>query len=41
MTGVIGNERAGKNLAPGRHYLDPGSLSAALLVSEHAGTASR
>ena len=36
MTGVIDNELAGKNLAPGRHYLDSGYLSAALAVSEHA-----
>jgi transposase len=36
MTGVIDNELAGKNLAPGRHYLDSGYLSAALVVSEHA-----
>ena len=36
MTGVIDDELAGKNLAPGRHYLDSGYLSAALVVSEHA-----
>ena len=36
MTGAIDDELAGKNLAPGRHYLDSGYLSAALVVSEHA-----
>jgi len=34
MTSVIHDELAGKTLAPGRHYLDSGYLSAALLVSE-------
>ena len=42
MTGVIHDDLAGKNLAPGRHYLDSGYLSAALVVSRAApGTASR
>ncbi len=36
MTSVIDDELAGKTLAPGRHYLDSGYLSAALLVSEAA-----
>ena len=36
MTGAIDDELAAKNLAPGRHYLDSGYLSAALVVSEHA-----
>jgi transposase len=36
MTGVIDDELAGKTLAPGRHYLDSGYLSAALAVSEAA-----
>jgi transposase len=36
MTGAIDDDLAGKNLAPGRHYLDSGYLSAALAVSEHA-----
>jgi hypothetical protein len=36
MTAVIDDELAGKTLAPGRHYLDPGYLSAALVVSEAA-----
>ena len=36
MTGVIHDNLAGKTLAPGRHYLDSGYLSAALLVSEAA-----
>jgi transposase len=36
MTSVIHDELAGKNLAPGRHYLDSGYLSAALVVSELA-----
>jgi hypothetical protein len=41
MTSVIDDELAGKNLAPGRHYLDSGYLSAALVVAEAArhGTA--
>jgi len=33
MTGVIHDDLAEKNLAPGRHYLDSGYLSAALVVS--------
>ena len=33
MTSVIHGNLAGKNLAPGRHYLDSGYLSAALVVS--------
>ena len=33
MTSVIHDDLAGKNLAPGRHYLDSGYLSAALVVS--------
>jgi len=36
MTGAIDDDLAGKNLTPGRHYLDSGYLSAALAVSEHA-----
>jgi transposase len=36
MTGAIDNELAGKDLVPGRHYLDSGYLSAALVVSEAA-----
>ena len=36
MTGVIDDGLAGKTLAPGRHYLDSGYLSAALVVSELA-----
>ena len=36
MTSAIDDDLAGKNLAPGRHYLDSGYLSAALVVSEHA-----
>src|SRR5512135_956433 len=36
MTGALDDELAGKTLAPGRHYLDSGYLSAALLVSEAA-----
>jgi len=32
MTGVIHGDLAEKNLAPGRHYLDFGYLSAALVV---------
>ena len=36
MTGVINDELAGKDLAPGRHYVDSGYLSAALAVSEAA-----
>ncbi len=33
MTGTIHANLAAKNLAPGRHYLDSGYLSAALVVS--------
>jgi transposase len=33
MTSVIHDELAAKNLAPGRHYLDSGYLSAAVVVS--------
>jgi transposase len=33
MTGVIHHDLAAKNLAPGRHYLDSGYLSAAVVVS--------
>jgi transposase len=33
MTGVIDDDLAAKNLAPGRHYLDSGYLSAAVVVS--------
>ncbi len=33
MTSVIHDELAGKTLAPGRHYLDSGYLSAALVVT--------
>ena len=33
MTGPIHDDLAGKDLAPGRHYLDSGYLSAALVVS--------
>ena len=36
MTSAIDDELAGRNLAPGRHYLDSGYLSAALVVSGHA-----
>jgi hypothetical protein len=36
MTGAIHDELAGKTLVPGRHYLDSGYLSAALVVSEAA-----
>ena len=36
MTPVIDDALAGKALAPGRHYLDSGYLSAALVVSEAA-----
>jgi transposase len=41
VTSVISDDLAGKNLAPGRHYLDSGYLSAALVVTEAArhGTA--
>jgi hypothetical protein len=33
MTSVTHQDLAARNLAPGRHYLDPGYLSAALVVS--------
>jgi transposase len=33
MTSVVHEDLAGRNLAPGRHYLDSGYLSAALVVS--------
>jgi hypothetical protein len=36
MTSVIDDGLAGKGLAPGRHYVDSGYLSAALAVSEAA-----
>jgi transposase len=36
VTGAIHDGLAGKILAPGRHYLDSGYLSAALVVSGHA-----
>jgi transposase len=36
MTGVIHDGLTARNLAPGRHYLDSGYLSAALVVSEAA-----
>jgi transposase len=36
MTGAIHDDLAGTNLAPGRHYLDSGYLSAAVVVAEHA-----
>jgi transposase len=36
MTAAIDDELAGKDLVPGRHYLDSGYLSAALVVSEAA-----
>jgi hypothetical protein len=36
MTSIIDDDLAGKALAPGRHYLDSGYLTAALLVSEAA-----
>jgi transposase len=36
MTGAIDDGLAAKNLAPGRHYVDSGYLSAALAVSELA-----
>jgi transposase len=36
VTGAIDDDLAGRNLAPGRHYLDSGYLSAALVVSEAA-----
>ena len=36
MTSIIDDDLARKNLPPGRHYLDSGYLSAALVVAEHA-----
>jgi transposase len=36
MTAAIDDDLAGKNLAPGGHYLDSGYLSAAVVVSEAA-----
>ena len=36
MTGAIHDDLAGTNLAPGRHYLDSGYLSAAVVAAEHA-----
>src|SRR5262249_23917716 len=36
MTGAIDDGLAGTDLLPGRHYLDSGYLSAALVVSEQA-----
>ena len=36
MTGAIHDQLAGKALAPARHYLDSGYLSAALVVAEAA-----
>ena len=36
MTGAIHDDLAGTNLAPGRHYLDSGYLSAAVVVAGHA-----
>ena len=33
MTGAVHDDLAGKNLAPGQHYLDSGYLSAAVVVS--------
>jgi hypothetical protein len=36
MTGPIDDSLTGKGLAPGRHYLDSGYVSAALVVSEAA-----
>ena len=33
MTGVVHDDLAGKNLMPGRHYLDSGYLSAAIMVA--------
>ncbi len=41
MTGVIHDELAGKDLIPGRRYLDSGYLSAAFVVGEAAWPASR
>jgi hypothetical protein len=36
MTGAIDEQLVGKGLAPGRHYVDSGYLSAALVVSQAA-----
>jgi transposase len=36
MTGTVDDRLTGKSLAPGRHYLDSGYLSAALVVKEAA-----
>jgi hypothetical protein len=36
MTGAIHDDLAARNLLPGRHYLDSGYLSAALVVAEAA-----
>ena len=36
MTGAIHDDLAGTNLAPGRHYLDSGYLSAAVVAAGHA-----
>jgi hypothetical protein len=36
MTGAIHDDLAGTDLAPGRHYLDSGYLSAAVVVAGHA-----
>jgi hypothetical protein len=36
MTGAIHDDLAGTDLAPGRHYLDPGYLSAAVAATGHA-----
>ena len=36
MTGPVDDRLAARNLAPGRHYLDSGYLSAALVVAERA-----
>ena len=41
MTGVIHDHLAGKNLTPGRHYLDSGYLSAAVVVSALTAWGSR
>ena len=41
MTSVIHDDLAGKTLAPGRHYLDSGYLSAALVVTRGRLEASR
>ena len=36
MTGAIHDDLAGTNLAPGRHYIDSGYLSAAVVAAGHA-----